>query len=48
MNTNNRKLIALIQDALILCTRFPVVSRLTYAQPASIAPTQLRLVRIAS
>jgi len=48
MNTNKRKFIALIQDTLILCTRFPIVSRLSYAKPASTDPAQLRLVRIAS
>jgi hypothetical protein len=47
MNARNRKFFALVQDALVLWTRFPVISRLTGAQPAT-APTRLRFARIAS
>jgi hypothetical protein len=48
MNPRNRKFIALVQDALVLWTRFPVISRLTDAQPAAASPARLRFARIAS
>jgi hypothetical protein len=45
-STRNRKFVALVQDVLVLWTRFPVISRLTDTRPAT--PVRLRFARIAS
>ncbi len=44
----NRKLFALLQDALLFSMRFPVISRFSDTQPTVSTPARLRFTRIVS